>query len=114
MGAATLAAGLSVTACGGATTPTHTESSIAGIPFYKPSHLEFHAGRSALLTTPDSVSKVSSFYVNQVDKTGWTTVSKSVTAFSGNLTVKKPGQGATISISPSGSGSRVSISAYPT
>lgn len=131
---ATLAAGLGVTACGGSTssqgaaatasaTPpatstrpaaTSTSGSIAGIPFYQPSHVVHRTARSALLTSPDSLAKVIAFYVNEVDTGGWTTVSNSITAYSGNLTIKKAGQGAAISISPSGSGSRVSISAYPT
>lgn len=125
--AATLAAGLGVTACGGTTTsqgaaatasptasPASTSASLAGIPFYQPSHVVSHTGRSALLTSPDSVTKVSDYYVKVVDTHGWTTVSKSITRYNGNLTIKKPGHGATISASPSGSGSRISISAYPT
>jgi hypothetical protein len=49
-----------------------------------------------------------------VDRDGWTTVSKSITPHNGNLTIKKSGQGATISVAPSGSGSAITISTYPT
>ena len=122
---ATLAAGLGVTACGGSTSgqgaaatasaaPTATAGGeIAGIPFYQPSHVVSHTGHSALLTTPASVTKVTDYYVKEVHSGGWTTVSKSATRYNGNLTVKKSGQGATISVSPSRPGSRVSISTYP-
>jgi len=125
--AGTLAAGLGVTACGGTTTsqgaaatatatPTATGESraIAGIPFYQPSHVVNHTSRSALLTSPDSVTTVSDYYVKVVERDGWTTVSKSITHYSGNLTIKKSGEGASISVAPSGSGSRISIAAYPT
>lgn len=133
--AATLAAGLSLTACGGTTTgqgaaatasPTHpaasptataTESpsgSIAGVPFYKPSSLESHTDRTALLSTPDSVSKVNAFYLSELGGHGWTTLSKSTSAYHGNFTIKKSTEGANISVYPSGSGSRINISTYPT
>ena len=132
---ATLAAGLGVTACGGNTTgqgaaattsPTHpaatataapTESptgSLGGIPYYQPSRVESHTERTALLSSPDSVSKVNAFYVSELDRSGWTTVSKSTSPHHGSFTVKKSTHGANISIYPSGSGSRISISTYPT
>lgn len=126
---------LGVAACGGSTSPSQgapttasatpsaisaaappaasASASIAGIPFYQPSQVTSQTGGSALLTSPDSVAKVSAFYVNMADSGGWTTVSKSITPYSGNLTIKKSGEGATISISPSGPGSTISISTYP-
>lgn len=132
--AATLAAGLAVTACGGTTTgqgaaatasPTHpattataapTESpggSIAGIPFYQPSHVVSHAEQTALLSSPDSVSKVNGFYVSELNRGGWTTLNKSTSSYHGSFTIRKSTQGANLSIYPSGSGSRISISTYP-
>ena len=80
---------------------------------YQPSTIRSQTSDSAVLTSPDSVTKVSDYYVSVVDTGGWTTVSKSITAYSGNLTIKKSGQGATISVAPSGSGSVISISTYP-
>lgn len=52
-------------------------------------------------------------YVNVVNADGWTTLSKTITPHSGNLTIKKSGQGASISVAPWGSGSVISISTYP-
>lgn len=125
MAVATLAAGLGVTACGGSTSPgqgaaptapaTATAGeSLEGIPLYHPSHVVSRTDNSATLTTPDSVEKVTAFYVDMVGRSGWTTVHESITSESGHWTVKKSGRGATISVSRSGSGSGVSISTYPT
>lgn len=115
IGAAAATASATPPATSATAAPTASASgSIAGIPFYQPSHVVSHTGRSALLTSPDSVTKVSDYYVKVVHTDGWTTVSKSITRYNGNLTIKKSGQGATISVAPSGSGSRISTSAYPT
>jgi hypothetical protein len=116
---------IGVSACTTTTTVTHpatpaptgnagAKESIKGIPFYKPSTTRTNTGDSATLTSSSSVTKVNDFYVNAVNSGGWTTVSKSTSQFHGNLTVKKAGQGATISVAPSGSGTLISISTYPT
>jgi len=132
--AALLTAALGVSACGSTATsapahtapatptatsapaspPASTSESIKGIPFYQPSTVHSKTDTSATLTSPDPVTKVSDYYVKVLDTDGWMTVSKSITPHSGNLTVKKSGQGATISVAPSGSGSLISISTYPT
>jgi hypothetical protein len=87
---------------------------IKGIPFYQPSTIRGQTSTTVVLNSPDPVTKVSDYYVNVVNSGGWTTVSKSITPYSGNLTIKKSGQGATISVAPSGSGSVITISTYPT
>jgi hypothetical protein len=88
--------------------------SVKGVPFYEPSSVHSQTSSSATLTSPDPVTKVSDYYLNVVKTDGWTTVSKSITSHSGNLTIKKSGQGATVSVAPSGSGTLITISAYPT
>jgi hypothetical protein len=98
-------------AAGGAAT---AGESIKGITFYRPSTVVSHSGDSAVLNSPDPVTKVTDYYVNLVNTGGWTVVSKSVTPDNGNLVIKKAGQGATIDISPSGTGSVITISTYPT
>jgi hypothetical protein len=132
---AALAVVVGVSACGATTTapPSHTSSpapsahtsspapsatagaadSIKGIPFYRPSTVRSKTETSATLTSADPVTKVTDYYVSAVNAGGWTTVSKSTSAYHGNLTIKKAGQGATISVAPSGSGSLVTISTYP-
>lgn len=130
--AAALAATMGVSACGGSAAPSQptpaapppaaantspapsANGSIKGIPFYQPSTVRGQTDTTAVLTSPDPVTKVSDYYLNIVNTGGWTTVSKSITQYNGNLTIKKSGQGATISIAPSGSGSVITITTYPT
>lgn len=119
-----LAAVIGISACGSSTAAGNQASgasptagaaqSMRGIPFYQPSTVRSHVGESATLTSPDSVTKVSDFYVNVADKDGWTIESKSVSPFNGNLTMKKSDEGATISVAPSGPGSLITISTYRT
>jgi hypothetical protein len=90
-----------------------TKGSIKGIPFYQPSSVHSQTSSSATLSSPDPVTKVSDYYVNVVHTGGWTTVTKSLTSHSGNLTIKRSGQGATISVAPSGSGTFITINTYP-
>lgn len=87
---------------------------ISGIPFYQPSTVITQTGNAVVLKSPDPVTKVTAFYVNAIEKGGWNSVSKTITNYNGNLTVRRPGHGASISISPSGSSSLISISTYPT
>jgi hypothetical protein len=121
--AALAAAVLGVSACSAGTTSMHAamvapgataRESVNGVPLYQPSTTRTRTASSATLTSPDSVTKVSDYYVGVVHKDGWTTVSKSMTAYHGHLTIKKSGLGATISVAPSGSGSLITISTYPT
>lgn len=135
--AAALAAVVGVSACGGSTAPSQpapaapppaappatganaspgpsASGSIKGIPFYQPSTVRSQTGTTVLLNSPDPVTKVSDYYVGVANSGGWTTVSKSITPHNGNLTIKRSGQGATISVAPSGSGSVITISTYPT
>ncbi|MGZ4523133.1 MAG: hypothetical protein ACXVXP_14415 [Mycobacteriaceae bacterium] len=95
-------------------TTTATATSAAGeIPIYQPSTLVSQSMGSTVLSSTDSVGKVSDFYLAAVDKGGWQIVSKSVTAYSASLTVKRSGRGASISIATSGPGTVISISTYP-
>lgn len=94
-------------------TATSAESAAGEIPIYQPSTLVSQATGSTVLSSTDSVGKVSDFYLAAVDKGGWQIVSKSVTAYSASLTVKRSGRGASISIATSGPGTVISISTYP-
>ncbi|MBO0875400.1 MAG: hypothetical protein J2P19_18625 [Pseudonocardia sp.] len=129
--AAALLAVVGASACGGSAAPSQpppaapppttanaspgagASGSIKGIPFYQPSTVRSQTEATVVLSSPDPVTKVSDYYVNMVNSGGWTTVAKSITLYSGNLTIKKSGQGATISVAPSGSGSVITISTYP-
>jgi hypothetical protein len=85
----------------------------ASIPSYEPSRVVSESDTSRTLLSSDPVEKVSSFYVDVLDKRSWETTSKSVTRYSANLTVEKADTGASISIAPAGGGSTISISEYP-
>ncbi|MGX7731376.1 hypothetical protein ACWPOB_19255 [Rhodococcus sp. 2H158] len=97
--------------------PTGTESqgteTTDGIPAYQPSTLVSRAIGSTVLTTSDPIEQVSTFYLDFVDREGWQTISESVTPYSTSLTIRKPGEGASISVSSGGDGTLVSISTYP-
>jgi hypothetical protein len=113
---AALAAVVGISACSSSTAPSTSApagGSVQGVPIYHPSTVRSKTDTTATLTSPDSVTKVTDYYVSVINSGGWDTVAKSVTQFSGNLTVKKSGTGAHISVAPSGSGSLVSISTYP-
>lgn len=112
VGVAALALGLGATACGGgeAAEPGSTRD---GIALYTPSKIVSDAGGSTTLNSPDSLGKVSDFYLDQVDKGGWNTVSKSVGDWNTSLTLKKGDRGASVSVSRLLSGTTISISTYP-
>jgi hypothetical protein len=124
--AATTALGVlvGVSACGASAPSSHAPpvtpsatakagESVKGIPFYRPSTVRSNTGTSAILTSPDPVTKVNDYYISAMNAGGWTTVSKSTSRYHGHLTVKRSGQGGTISVAPSGSGTLITISTYP-
>jgi hypothetical protein len=93
--------------------PGGSRSIAQGIPIYQPSKVVSQAPGSIMLTSPDPVDRVSDFYVDAVDHGGWQSVSENITSDSTHITVQKPGQGASISIARTGSGTVISISGHP-
>jgi hypothetical protein len=85
-----------------------------GVPNYQPSSVVSLAPGSTTLRSSDSVEKVTAFYLNVIHTGRWHTVSRIVTGESASLTIKKSHQGASISISPTGTHTMISISTYPT
>ncbi|WML64865.1 hypothetical protein [Rhodococcus sp. AH-ZY2] len=94
------------------TEPQVTEAT-GGIPAYQPSTLVSRSIGSTVLTTSDPIEQVGAFYLDFVDREGWQTVSESVTPYSTSLTIRKTGEGASISVSSGGDGTLISISTYP-
>jgi hypothetical protein len=88
-------------------------TSATDIPEYQPSTVVSTATGSVVLHSPDPIDKVSAFYLDFVNTSGWQTVSKSTTPYSTSLTIKKSGKGASISIAPTQGGTVISISTYP-
>jgi hypothetical protein len=56
-----------------------TSSSSEGVPTYQPSSVVSQAPHSLVISTPDSLSKVSAYYSSTFGGGGWTIVSKTVT-----------------------------------
>jgi hypothetical protein len=96
-----------------ASPPASPPTSATDIPEYQPSTVVSKATGSVVLHSPDPIDKVSAFYLDFVNTSGWQTVSKSTTPYSTSLTIKKSGKGASISIAPTQGGTVISISTYP-
>jgi hypothetical protein len=94
------------------TAPSSSSSNPDGVPTYKPSTVVSQAPHSLIIASPESVSKVSAYYSSAFSGGGWVIVSKTVTPYSGSFTVSKNGGGATVVVSPKGSGSTIAISSH--
>jgi hypothetical protein len=79
---------------------------------YQPSSVVSRSPHYTLLHTKDGVNEVTAYYDQQFSSGGWTIISKTASPFSGNFTVRKSGQGATVAISGWLGGSSISISTY--
>ncbi len=66
-----------------------------------------------MLTSPDSVSKIGSYYRAVLGQGGWQLRSSSNTAYSASFTAHRASEGVTISVYPRGSGPGISISTHP-
>ena len=85
----------------------------APVPDYKPSTVVSKAPDSTVLTSPDSVAKIASYYKAVLAKGGWQLRSAVVTTGSASFSAHRGGQGVTISVYPQASGSGISISTHP-
>jgi hypothetical protein len=85
----------------------------AAVPDYQPASLVSKSQYSTVLTSPDSVSKIGSYYQDVLAKGGWRLRSSSITRHSASFTAHRANEGVSISVYPRGSGSGVSISTHP-
>jgi hypothetical protein len=85
----------------------------AALPDYQPASLVSRSQYSTVLTSPDSVSKIGSYYQDVLAKGGWQLRSSSITQHSASFTAHRASEGVSISVYPRGSGSGVSISTHP-
>jgi hypothetical protein len=83
------------------------------LPDYQPATVVSKTSTSTVLTSPDSVAKVGSFYADVLAKDGWQVISSSAGAFHASFTAARGHQGASISVYPRFGGSGISISIYP-
>jgi hypothetical protein len=87
-------------------------TSDAPVPDYKPSTIISKAPDSTVLTSPDSVAKIGSYYKAVLAKGGWQVRSAAVTTGSASFSAHRSGEGVTISVYPQASGSGISISTH--
>jgi hypothetical protein len=85
----------------------------AALPDYQPASLVSKSQYSTVLTSPDSVSKIGSYYQDVLAKGGWRLRSSSITRHSASFTAHRANEGVSVSVYPRGSGSGVSISTHP-
>jgi hypothetical protein len=85
----------------------------AAVPEYRPASVVSKSKYSTVLTSPDSVSKIGSYYQGVLANGGWQLRSSSKTPYSASFTAHRASEGVTISVYPRGSGSGVSISTHP-
>lgn len=138
-----LLAGAALAACGGSSTTTVTATPTAAAPtvatqapttqaasptttssgggaaqpkriaVYHPSTVIKQNNFALVLRSPDPVSKVGAFYKAQLAQGGWQIRSASSNAFHANFTARRDGEGVTIAVYPTGSGSGVTVAEHP-
>ena len=79
---------------------------------YQPSKLIGRSRYLTVLSSPDSVRELADFYAAELDRGGWITTHRVVTAASATLVARHGPHGATVSINHTGTGSAVSIGSY--
>ncbi len=113
----TASAPATATASTPASAPSHAAGAAAPksgkIPDYHPSTVVSHTATATVLRSSASVSAAAAFYRRALRQGGWQTVSESASAYHASFVVRRPGTGASVTISKNGTGSTISISTYP-
>jgi len=87
-------------------------SATGKLPDYQPSTVVSRSEYSTVLTSPDRVSKIGTFYQNALATDGWQVASNSMGPYHASFTVYRGHEGASISIYSRWGGSGISISTY--
>ena len=89
------------------------ETSAAGrLPDYQPSSVVSRSEFSTVLTSPDRMSKIGTFYQNALATGGWHVASSSMGPLHESFTAYRGHEGASISVYVRWGGSGISISTY--
>ena len=89
------------------------DTSAAGkLPDYQPSTVVSKSEYSTVLTSPDRVSTIGTFYQNALATGGWQVASNSTGPFHASFTAYRGHEGASISVYSRWGGSGISISTY--
>jgi hypothetical protein len=82
------------------------------LPDYQPSTVVSKSEYSTVLTSPDRVSKIGTFYREALDTAGWHVASSSMGPYHESFTAYRGHEGASISVYLRWGGSGISISTY--
>jgi hypothetical protein len=94
-------------------TSSAVDTSATGrLPDYQPSTVVSRSEYSTVLTSPDGVSKISTFYQKALDTGGWHVASSSMGPYHASFTAYRSHEGASISVYFRLGGSGISISTY--
>jgi len=87
-------------------------SATGKLPDYQPSTVVSKSEYSTVLTSPDRVSTIGTFYQNALATGGWQVASNSTGPFHASFTAYRGHEGASISVYSRWGGSGISISTY--
>jgi hypothetical protein len=93
--------------------PAHAADKKAAVPDYQPASVVSKSTHSTVLASPDSISKIGTFYRAVLAKGGWQLRSSSSSAYHASFSAHRAGEGVNVSVYPRGSGSGISISGHP-
>jgi hypothetical protein len=94
-------------------TSSAADTSATGkLPDYQPSTVVSTSEYSTVLTSPDQVSKIGTFYRKALDAGGWHVTSSSTGPYHASFTAYRGHEGASISVYSRWGGSGMSISTY--
>jgi hypothetical protein len=94
-------------------TSSAADTSATGrLPDYQPSTVVSTSEYSTVLTSPDQVSKIGTFYRKALDTGGWHVASSSMGPYHASFTAYRGHEGASISVYLRWGGSGISISTY--
>lgn len=100
-----------------ASKPAHrsvgTAAARGKLPGYQPSKVMSKSAGSTVLTSPDSVRKIGTFYRRSLAASGWHLASSSMGPYHASFTAYRSNEGASISVYPRAGGSGISISTHP-
>jgi len=107
------AATVTVTQAAPAGQASAADTSATGkLPDYQPSTVVSRSEYSTVLTSPDRVSKIGTFYQNALATGGWQVASNSMGPYHASFTAYRGHEGASISVYSRWGGSGISISTY--
>lgn len=82
------------------------------LAIYEPAEVIGHSRHLTLLRSPDSLGEVTAFYLSELHRRGWLTMSHVTGGSSAMLVARHGAHGTTISINHTGTGTAVVVASY--